>query len=185
MLIQNIKLFDSYNFVSKLLSALTAIFGEEFPHLFNQPKYQNYCVQFLPRLEWYEPDSKSPKRKQELIQWYSEQVAQKVVFNCQEEMCWYCYLDVTVLCVCMDNIHTMFLNLKTLAGWNIGLNPFQCITIAAVGFDGIYPQYFLPLDEIMLDPQPGNDVYSNMQIAWLNKVMCKANITLNTQSWYW
>ena len=50
----NIKLLDSYNFVSKPLSALPKFVGAEelakgdFPHLFNKPKDQTIVVQLLP-----------------------------------------------------------------------------------------------------------------------------------------
>ena len=58
----NIRLVDSYSYVSKPLSALPAIFGIEdvakgdFPHHFNQPKFQHYRGP-IPALEWYDPDT--------------------------------------------------------------------------------------------------------------------------------
>ena len=86
-------------------------------------------------------------------------------------------MDVTVLRVCMEKFRSMFQNLKTLDGQDIGVDPFQYITIAAVAFNGIYRRYFLPEDTIMVVPRPGNDMHSNMQIAWLNEVMRTQNIT--------
>ena len=183
-LIYNIRLVDSYSYVSKPLSALPAIFGVEdlakgdFPHMFNQPKFQNYRGP-IPALEWYDPETKSTKKRQELIEWHSEQVANKVIFDFNEEMRRYCHMDVTVLRVCMQKFRSMFQNLKTLDGQDIGCDPFQYITIAAVAFDGIYRRHFLEEKKIMVVPRPGNDMHSNMQIAWLNEVMRTQNIILN------
>ena len=106
-LIHNIHLLDSYNFVSKPLSALPATFGiqdaskGDFPHLFNQPKFQNYKGP-IPALEWYDPDTKTPKKRQELLEWHAEQVSKEVIFDFQEKMRRYCSMDVTVLWLCMD-----------------------------------------------------------------------------------
>ena len=95
---------------------LLVIFGIEdvakgdFPHHFNQPKFQHYhCL--IPALKWYDPDTKSSKKRQELIEW---QVAKEVFFDFQEKMQWYCHMDVTVLCLWMNNFWTIFQNLKTL-----------------------------------------------------------------------
>ena len=90
-LIYNIRLVDSYSYVSKTLSALLAIFGVEdiakgdFPHMFNQPKFQDYRGP-IPALEWYDLDTKSTKKRQELIEWHSEQVSNEVIFDFKEEM---------------------------------------------------------------------------------------------------
>ena len=78
-----------------------------------------------------------------MVEWHSEQVANKVIFDFQEEMQRYCHMDVTVLRVCMEKFRSMLQNLKTLDGQDIGCDPFQYITIAAVAFDGIYRWHFL------------------------------------------
>ena len=65
----NIKLVDLYNFVSRPLSALPAVFGLEntskgdFPHLFNCPEFQHY-IGPIPAIEWYDPDTKSSQKTQ-------------------------------------------------------------------------------------------------------------------------
>ena len=97
----------------------------------------------IPALSWYDADTKSPKKRQELIEWYQEQISQEAVFDFREEMWRYCSMDVTALWRCMDKCCVMFQN------WGVG--PFQYLTIAAVAF---------------------NDMHSNQQIAWLNGVMC-------------
>ena len=74
--IHNIRLVDSYSDVPKPLLALPAIFGVDdtakgdFPQMFiiNKPKFQFYHGSSL---EWYDPDNKFPKKRQELNKWYS------------------------------------------------------------------------------------------------------------------
>ena len=38
---------------------------------------------------------------------------------------------------------------------------------------------FHPKDKIMILQQPGNDTYSNIQIAWFNHIMATENIVLS------
>ena len=69
MLIYNIQLVDSYNYVSKSILVLTSIIGIEdiakgdFSHHvhFNQPKFQCYHG-LIPAFEWYDADTKSTNR---------------------------------------------------------------------------------------------------------------------------
>ena len=80
---------DSYKYVLKPLSALPAIFRVEdiskgdFPYLFSQHNFRNYCGHF-PALEWYDPNTKPPKKRQEAIEWHQEQVSQEVIFDFRE-----------------------------------------------------------------------------------------------------
>ena len=105
--------------------------------------FQHFCGP-IPALEWYDPDCKSTKKKQELIDRHQEQVSQEGIFDFQEEMQRYCHMDVTVLCLCMDKFCAMFQNLKALDGQEIGVDSLLSLTIAAMAFDGISCQYFLP-----------------------------------------
>ena len=171
----NIRLLDSYNFISKPLSALPAIFGFEgqkgdFPHLFNLPKHQNYYGS-IPALEWFDPETKSPKKRAELIQWHKEQVEQKFVYDFQQEILKYCIMDVVILKKAMLAFRDKFLTLRDTDGKDISVDPFQYLTIASVAFDGIYRRYYLPEKTLMVVQRPGKQLYSRMQIAWLTHLM--------------
>ena len=132
--------------VSKPLSALPELFEMntvskgDFPHLFYLPKFHNYEGP-IPATEWYDPDTK-------LLQWHAEQVADKVVFDFQSEMKSYCHMDVTIL-----HEHRC--------------RPFLYSTIAAVVFYGIYRQFFLSQNEIIVLQRPGNEIHSNIRNIYL------------------
>ena len=67
-----------------------------FPHLFNIPAHQQY-VGRIPDLEFYDPDSMTSSKKEELLQWHAQQVRRNVQFNFKEELISYCQSDVKIL----------------------------------------------------------------------------------------
>ena len=87
-------------------------------------------------------------------------------------------MDMEILRLCMQSFRNMFVKLSPPEGKDIGVDPFQYNTIAAVAFDGIYRRFFLPPNAILVVPRPGKQAYSNMQIAWLNYVARNKNIHL-------
>lgn len=170
----NIKLLDSYNFISKPLSAMPKIFGltdskGDFPHMFNLPEHQNY-VGPIPAIEWYDPDSKSVSKREELLKWHAEQVENKVVFDFKSEIEKYCIMDVDILRQCLMAFRVEFQNLQDTHGKFIGCDPFNYLTIASVAFEGIYCRHYMPENKIIVVPRPGNDTCSMKQIAWLEHV---------------
>ena len=97
-----IKFIDSLCFLPMPLSAFSATFNLNelkkgfFPHLFNIPAHQNY-VGRIPDLEFYDPDSMMSSKKEELLQWHSDQVRRNVVFDFKQELLDYCKSDVQLL----------------------------------------------------------------------------------------
>ena len=93
---------DSLSFLPMALASFSSTFNLTemkkgfFPHLFNIPAHQNY-VGRIPDIEFYDPDSMMPKKKEELINWHADQVRRNVTFNFKQEMIEYCKSDVALL----------------------------------------------------------------------------------------
>ena len=66
----------------------------------------------------------------------------------------YCHSDVQLLSIGMQKFRDMFLELKDNEGRNIGLDPFNYLTIAGVTVGGIYLTYFLPENTICTVKRP-------------------------------
>jgi len=64
---------------------LTELQKGYFPHKFNLPEHQTY-VGVIPALDYYMPETMSPKAKHELETWHQEQRNQNVVFDFQKEL---------------------------------------------------------------------------------------------------
>ena len=139
----NIKLLDSYSFVTCALSKFPKIFNIEeekkgfFPHLFNRPEFYNYKGP-IPSWEWYNPDLFSPDKRREFFDWYEQQISNEVVFDFEQEMRSYCHSDVQLLRLGMERFRELFITLTRDDGTNIGVDPFNHLTIAGVAFEGIY-----------------------------------------------
>ena len=125
-----IKFIDSLCFLPMALSAFSATFNLTelkkgfFPHLFNRPSNQNY-VGRIPDLEFYDPNSMIPCKKEELLQWYSDQVRRNVVFDFKQELLDYCKSDVALLKAGCQAFQREFEN-------EAGFNPMaECYTIAS------------------------------------------------------
>ena len=97
-----LKFIDSLSFLPMPLAAFTNTFNLSelkkgfFPHLFNLPHHQNYEGR-IPDLEFYDPDSMLPEKKQQLLHWHADQVQRNVTFNFKHEMIAYCRSDVALL----------------------------------------------------------------------------------------
>ena len=97
-----LKFIDSLSFLPMPLASFPATFNLTelkkgfFPHLFNTPENQQY-VGRIPDLEFYDPDSMMSSKKEELINWHSQQVRSNVTFHFKQEMVQYCKSDVALL----------------------------------------------------------------------------------------
>ena len=97
-----LKFIDSLSFLPMPLASFSSTFNLTemkkgfFPHLFNIPAHQNYEGR-IPDIEFYDPDSMMPKKKEELINWHADQVRRNVTFNLKQEMIAYCKSDVALL----------------------------------------------------------------------------------------
>ena len=125
-----LKFIDSLSFLPMPLASFTATFNITelkkgfFPHLFNLPHHQSY-VGRIPDIEFYDPDSMKPNKKEELLRWHSEQVRRNVPFDFQHEMIEYCKSDVALLKAGCEAFQKEFQQ-------QAGFNPMEtCITIAS------------------------------------------------------
>ena len=124
-----LRFIDSLSFFQMPLSAFPKTFGLTelkkgyFPHKFNVPDHQTY-VGPVPALDYYMPDTLSPKDKQALETWHQEQRTQNVLFNFQQELVAYCESDVRLLKQGCLTFKRLFESLT-------GFNPFDHITIAS------------------------------------------------------
>ena len=170
VIMNNLKLIDSYAFVSQALSKFPSIFSIEeeqkdfFPHLFNRPEFYSY-VGPIPHSDYYTPDTFSPAKRTEFFEWYNKQVEEKAIFRFSADMKAYCHSDVQLLRKGMQKFRELFKSLTTPDGNTgeqkfIGCDPFDHITIAAASFDGIYRRYFLPEQTITVVPRPTKSNYS-------------------------
>jgi len=168
----DITLVDSYAFVTTALAKFPAIFNIEeekkgfFPHSFNRPEFWHH-VGPIPHSQYYEPDTFPPAKRMEFFKWYNDQVEKKVIFDFRREMQAYCHSDVQLLRIGMQKFRDMFLDLKDNEGRNIGVDPFNYLTIAGVAFGGIYTTYFLPENTICTVKRPTESNHSFKQILWL------------------
>ena len=125
-----LKFIDSLSFLPMPLATFTNTFNLTelkkgfFPHLFNLPHHQNYEGR-IPDLEFYDPDSMMPEKKQELLHWHADQVQRNVTFNLKNEMIAYCRSDVALLKAGCIKFQQEFQSQAT-------FNPMEtCITIAS------------------------------------------------------
>ena len=125
-----LKFIDSLSFLPMPLASFASTFNLSelkkgfFPHLFNLPHHQNY-VGRIPDLEFFDPDSMMPNKKEELLRWHADQVHRNVTFNLKQEMIAYCRSDVALLKAGCIKFQQEFES-------QAGFNPMEkCITIAS------------------------------------------------------
>ena len=148
-----LKFIDSLSFLPMPLASFTNTFNLSelkkgfFPHLFNLPHHQNY-VGRIPDLEFYDPDSMKPEKKQQLLEWHADQVRRNVTFNFKQEMIAYCRSDVALLKAGCIKFQQEFES-------QAGFNPMaECITIASA-CNKYWRKNHLPADTIAVEPLRG------------------------------
>ena len=162
-----IRFIDSLSFFQMPLPAFPKTFGLTelkkgyFPHQFNRPDHQRY-VGPVPALDYYTPETMSPKAKKALEQWHKEQRDRNVVFDFQKELVAYCESDVRLL-------KEGCLTFKRLFEAQAGFNPFEQITIASACNRDLRMNRMIP-NSIASEPVNGwrNRVnQSGVAIEWL------------------
>ena len=124
----DIRLVDSYVFVTTALTKFPAIFNVEeekkgfSPHPFNRPEFWEY-VGPIPSSQYYEPGAFTPSKRVEFFKWYNDQVEKNVIFDFRREMQAYFHSDVQLLRIGMQRFRDMFLDLKDNEGCSIGADP--------------------------------------------------------------
>jgi len=164
-----IRFIDSLSFFQMPLSAFPKTFGLTelhqgyFPHKFNLPEHQTY-VGIVPALDYYMPETMSPKAKQALEKWHQEQRAQNVVFDFKKELVLYCESDVRLLKQGCLTFKRLF---ETLAGFN----PFEHITIASACNRDLRMNRMIP-----------NSIASEPTNGWRNRLN-QSNVALEWLTW--
>ena len=148
-----LKFIDSLSFLPMPLASFSSTFNLTelkkgfFPHLFNLPHHQNY-VGRIPDLEFFDPDSMKPEKKEELLHWHNEQVLRNVPFDFQHEMIAYCMSDVALLKAGCEAFQQEFER-------QAGFNPMvKCITIASA-CNLYWRKHHLTPETIAVEPLAG------------------------------
>ena len=164
-----LKFIDSLSFLPMPLASfpstfnLTEIKKGFFPHLFNLPHHQNYEGR-IPDIEFYDPDSMMPKKKQDLMNWHADQVRRNERFNFKQELIAYCRSDVAMLKAGCIKFQQEFQS-------QAGFNPMEtCITIASA-CNKYWRMHHLEPNTIAVEPLRGwrgaNTNHSVKALQWL------------------
>ena len=164
-----LKFIDSLSFLPMPLASfpstfnLTEIKKGFFPHLFNLPHHQNYEGR-IPDIEFYDPDSMMPKKKQDLLNWHADQVRRNERFNFKQELIAYCRSDVALLKAGCIKFQQEFQS-------QAGFNPMEtCITIASA-CNKYWRMHHLEPNTIAVEPLRGwrgaNTNQSVKALQWL------------------
>ena len=164
-----LKFIDSLSFLPMPLAAFTNTFNLSelkkgfFPHLFNLPHHQNYEGR-IPDLEFFDPNSMKPEKKEELTRWHAHQVLRNVPFDFQHEMKEYCKSDVALLKAGCVKFQQEFES-------QAGFNPMEsCITIASA-CNKYWRMHHLEPNTIAVEPLRGwrgaNTNQSLKALQWL------------------
>ena len=164
-----LRFIDSMSFFQMPLSAFPKTFGLTelckgyFPHKFNHPDHQTY-VGPVPALDYYMPETMSPKDRQAFETWHQQQRDQ--VFDFQKELVAYCQSDVRLL---KEGCLTFKRLFETLTGFN----PFDHITIASACNRDLRMNRMIP-NSIASEPVRGwrNSInQSRVALEWLTWCM--------------
>ena len=164
-----IRFIDSLSFFQMPLSAfpktfrLTKLRKGYFPHQFNIPEHQTY-VGPVPAIEYYMPETMSPKARQALKKWHKEQRDKEEVFDFQKELVAYCESDVRLL-------KEGCLTFKRLFEAKAGFNPFEHITIASACNRDLHMNRMIP-----------NSIASEAVNGWRNRVN-QSRVALKWLTW--
>ncbi len=162
----NIRVLDSYNFISRPLAELPATFGITelakgyFPYLFNTSENSNYVGPW-PDAYFYGPALMKPDRRNTFYTWYNQQPGK--VFNMEEELLRYCRSDVYVLMAACLRYEEIFFN-------ETGVWPFNVAVTLPAACMHAYKKLDLKPNTIALIPPGGynrREIQSNMALRWL------------------
>ncbi len=168
------KVIDSYNFMSMPLSKFPKTFGLSelkkgyFPHKINVPENQNEILDF-PDPEYYNPDSMTPQGRDEFYRWHNKEKAKNQKFDLKTEMIEHCRSDVQILkdgCLAFRQIFMEVTSQTETYDGDMG-DPFRyCITIASL-CNRIWRKYFLEDDLVGIIPANGYLKNTHQSVAAL------------------
>ena len=162
-----LRFIDSMSFFQMPLSAFPKTFGLTelckgyFPHKFNHPDHQTY-VGPVPALDYYMPETMSPKDREAFETWHQQQRDQ--VFDFQKELVAYCQSDVRLL---KEGCLTFKRLFETLTGFN----PFDHITIASACNRDLRMNRMIP-----------NSIASEPVCGWRNSIN-QSRVALEWLTW--
>ena len=164
-----IRFIDSLSFFLMPLSAFPKTFGLTelkkgyFPHKFNIPENQTY-VGPVPAIDYYMPETMSPKGRQAFETWQKEQRDKEEVFDFQKELVAFCESDVRLL-------KEGCLTFKRLFEAKAGFNPFEHITIASACNRDLRMNRMIP-----------NSIPSEPVYGWRNRIN-QSRVALEWLTW--
>ena len=143
----NIRLIDSLNFLPfrlkdfpKALDLPCTVRKYDFPHAFSCRENFSYEGPY-PEAHFYNPDNMNPKERAEFLEWHSG--LEGKIFNFQNQMLLYNRNDVEILRLgCLKFRQLMLKLTRELDDENIGVDPFQSVTIASCCMK-IFKQLFM------------------------------------------
>ena len=102
MTVDDLTFIDSINFLPMALSAFPKAFGLTelrkgfFSHFFNTEEKKWY-VGAIPAVDYYDPESFSPERREEFLRWHADRRQENYEFDFQHELVEYCKSDMRLL----------------------------------------------------------------------------------------
>ena len=148
-----VKFIDSLSFLPMPLASFSSTFNISevkkgfFPHLFNLEHHQNY-VGRIPDLEFYDPDSLTTEKKEQLVKWHGNQVRQNVLFDFKKELISYCKSDVNLLKKGCEEFQKEFQH-------EAGFNPMEKSVTIAAACNLYWRKKHLSPDTIAVEPLHG------------------------------
>jgi hypothetical protein len=167
------KLLDSFLFLPMALAKLPKAFGLKtmvkghFPHLLNKLDKQDFECVGLPPLPYYDPDSKKPDDRKQLLAWHkSENDRMKKngeKFVLKAEMIKYCRDDVQILAESCRIFRNLVLEIA-------GVDPFQSITLASMCISILRTRFLIPKSIALIPPNGYSTAkrYSKVSLEWLS-----------------
>ena len=168
MHLKEVHFLDSLSFLQMPLKSLPKTFGipqldkGQFPHLFNKPENWFKIMDRLPNIDFYQPNSKKPKERSELIEWYNQN--KNNIFDFDQEIKKYCEKDVEILMRAIMIFRDIWLA-------NFKIDCFsRCITLPMAVMEVFKTNYLKPYS-IAIIPRNGYDSrrkQSYIANAWLD-----------------
>ncbi|XP_071118422.1 uncharacterized protein [Haliotis cracherodii] len=163
---------DSLNFIPYPLKAFPKSFVLKemkkgyFPHFFNTRVNQTYRGPYPPAIT-YDPDGMSPAERTAFLQWHTQKVQERALFDLQEELLAYCQSDVDILrWGCAD--------FRQNAIHSVGMDPFVEVMTAAAFTMKSFRKHDLKPNTIAILPPQGYQPkrnYSQACMHWLHYLM--------------
>ncbi|KAF1745905.1 hypothetical protein GCK72_022352 [Caenorhabditis remanei] len=168
---KNVKLLDSYKYLTMSLAAIGKAFNipvqkGEFPFLFIKPENFDYDG-VMPGNEFYNLENKTPAAREKIIKFLDEARAQHHQFNFESEIKKYCFEDVFILASALIPFEKDFEELTNVCLFE------ESITAASAAMKTFQRKHLTHEKPIVLDARPSVSikcsVISQKYLAWFGK----------------